>query len=111
MPKTSDITIRVKLNEDSVPETIQWSADSSGGEMENCEAFMLGIWDAKNAETLRIDLWTNEMRTDEMDKFMFQTFLTMADTYSRANQNEEMTKYIRDFAYMFGEKSGLIKRK
>lgn len=37
--------------------------------------------------------------------------MTMSDTYKRANQNEEMVHFIRDFAFSFGEKAGLIKRK
>ena len=46
-----------------------------------------------------------------MDKFFFETIMTMSDTYKRANQNEEMVHFIKDFAFAFGEKAGLIKRK
>ncbi len=110
--KKSAIQLNVTLDETNIPEKITWMASDSGMQSpENCKAFMLSLFDEQSAESLRIDLWTKEMRQDEMDKFFFETFMTMADTYMRSNQNEEMTKYIKDFAYMFGEKTGLIKRK
>lgn len=111
MGKTSTIRLNVTLGDDNVPENITWSADDNQQTPEECKAFMLSLFDGNADESLRIDLWTNEMRQDEMDKFFFETFLTMADTYKRANQQEEVTKFIRDFAFSFGEKVGLLKRK
>lgn len=110
--KRSTIQLQVSLDETNIPENITWMASDSGmKEPESCKAFMLSLFDEKNEESLRIDLWTKDMRQDEMDKFFFETFMTMADTYHRANQNDEMMKYIKDFAFMFGEKAGIIKRK
>ena len=112
MSKTSEIQLKVFLDEQNLPATITWLAtDSKMTEPENCKAFMLSLFDEKSAESLRIDLWTKEMRQDEMDKFFFETFMTMSDTYLRANQNEEMTNFIKDFAFKFGEKTGIIKKK
>jgi len=110
--KTSDIQLTIALDEQQVPAGITWYAsDSDMKKPEACKAFLLSIWDEASAETLRIDLWTKEMRQDEMDKFFFQTFMTMADTYLRANSEEEVVNFIKDFAFQFGEKTGLIKRK
>ncbi len=112
MNKTSEIQLKVFLDENNLPQTISWMAtDSQMQEPENCKAFMLSLFDEKSSESLRIDLWTKEMRQDEMDKFFFETFMTMADTYLRANKNEEMNNYIKDFAFKFGEKTGIIKKK
>ncbi len=112
MGKTSSINLKITLDESNIPENITWMAsDSSMQQPESCKAFMLSLYDEKQEETLRIDLWTKEMRQDEMDKFFFETIMTMSDTYKRANQNEEMVHFIKDFAFAFGEKAGLIKRK
>lgn len=111
MSKTSDIRLSVSLGADNIPETITWKADDGPGAPQECKAFMLSLFDGEADESLRIDLWTNEMRQDEMDKFFFETFMTMADTYKRANTNQEVTNFIRDFAFQFGEKVGLLKRK
>ncbi|MFI5171584.1 MAG: gliding motility protein GldC [Chitinophagales bacterium] len=112
MSKTSEIHLKVFLDENNLPENITWMAtDSQMTEPENCKAFMLSVFDEKSSESLRIDLWTKEMRQDEMDKFFFETLMTMSDTYLRANQNDEMMNYMKDFAFKFGEKTGIIKRK
>ncbi|HNV99199.1 MAG TPA: gliding motility protein GldC [Chitinophagales bacterium] len=112
MAKTSTIQLAVTLGSDNIPEKITWKADDNAQKApEECKAFMLSLFDGEADESLRIDLWTNEMRQDEMDKFFFETFLTMADTYKRANTNEEVTTLIKDFAFQFGEKVGLLKRK
>lgn len=110
--KKSDIQIRVELDNEMLPEKISWmAADSDVKTPSPCKAFMLSIFDEASSETLRIDLWTREMRQDEMDKFFFETFMTMADTYSRANKQDEVVNMIKEFAFGFGEKTGLIKRK
>lgn len=109
---TSEINLTVQLDDEHIPQNIKWFAsDSEMKQPENCKAFLLSLWDEQSAETLRIDLWTKEMRQDEMDKFFFQTFMTMADTYKRANQNDEIVNRIKDFAFSFGEQTNLLKRK
>jgi gliding motility-associated protein GldC len=112
MGKSSNINLTITLDESNIPESITWMAsDSSMQQPEACKAFMLSLYDEKQEETLRIDLWNKEMRQDEMDKFFFETFMTMSDTYKRANQNEEIVQMMRAFAFQFGEKAGVIKRK
>lgn len=111
MPKTENISINVTLDDQNIPEKITWNA--SGSEQEHDEeikAFMISFWDMKMSQTLRMDLWTKDMRTDEMDTFFFQTLMTMADTYKRANGDEKITDDIKRFAYTFGERTKLIKK-
>jgi gliding motility-associated protein GldC len=61
---------------------------------------MISIWDAVQKETLKIDLWTNEMSIDEMHSHFFQTMLSMADSYQKATKNpyvkEDMKKFAED---------------
>ena len=110
--RTSTITINVGLDEGKVPESISWSASESTAEaVRDAKAVILSFWDGRDRSALRMDLWTKEMRVDEMADFYFQTFMTMADTYKRANTNQEVTNFIKDFAFQFGEKVGLLKRK
>ena len=59
--------------------------------------------------TLRMDLWTKEMSIEEMNKFFFQTYITMADTFQRATNEDGMGEAMKDFAEFFGEKLGVIK--
>ena len=57
---------------------------------------------------MKIDLWTKEMKVDEMKKFFHQTFLALADTFERATGEDKMAGDMRDFCEYFAEKMKLI---
>ena len=102
---TSTITIDVHLDNDKVPEQINWKADSStAAEAQHAKAIMLSFWDGADKSALRIDLWTKDMMVDEMADFFYQTLITMADTYERATHNQEMVDDIKNFAKAFYKK-------
>ena len=104
--KTSTIAIDVQLNDDRVPENILWRAsDSTIENAQKAKAMMLSFWDGAEKTALRIDLWTKEMMVDEMTDFFYQTFMTMADTYNRATQDEELVEEMKKFAHEFYHKS------
>lgn len=103
--KQSSINIDVLLDADKVPAVINWNASDSTAETPNkAKAMMLAFWDSSDKTALRIDLWTKEMMMDEMADFFYQTLMTMADTYKRATQNEEMTNDMKKFAKDFYNK-------
>jgi uncharacterized protein YktA (UPF0223 family) len=45
------------------------------------------------------------MMVDEMTDFFYQTLMTMADTYNRATQHEELVEEMKKFAHEFYHKS------
>ncbi|WP_041997594.1 gliding motility protein GldC, partial [Capnocytophaga cynodegmi] len=81
MQKTSNIQLTVALDENKVPEKLFWNAEDGGINNEETKAIFLSVWDSKNKEALRIDLWTKEMPVDEMKMFFYQTLSAMADTF------------------------------
>ena len=107
--KTSNINIKVTLDENRVPEQLSWSAEDGGVENEEAKAMLLSMWDPNQKETLRIDLWTKDMPLDDMKQFFHQTLVTMADTFNRATQDEAMTETMKDFCDYFAEKMDLKK--
>ncbi len=101
--KTSEIRFKIGLDERNVPIDIKWQAtDSKNQELRDCKSIMVSIWDAVQKETLRIDLWTNEMTIDEMHSQYFQSLLTMTESYVKATRNphamEEMKKFAQELA-------------
>ena len=44
------------------------------GEKSESKSAMIAIWDSKENNTMRIDLWTQDMTVDEMKNFMFKTY-------------------------------------
>lgn len=99
MANESEIILRIGLDDEKVPQTIEWLAKDGGVDVpKDAKAFMLSIWDSNEQTALRIDLWTKKMMVDEMNDFFFQTYMTMADTYLRATQFEELATEMKDFA-------------
>lgn len=110
MGKTSNIQIQVGLDNDRIPENIEWRAtDSSESDrFQQAKAMMIAFWDGGDKTALRIDLWTKQMMVDEMADFFFQTLMTMADTYQRAtpykDQADDLRAFAKDFYKKFEEK-------
>lgn len=106
--KKKEIKIRVGLDNENVPEAINWKADDQKGPAQPCKAMLLALFDKKTNETLKIDLWTKEMQVVEMDRFFFQTLRAMADTYFKATNNSELAADMQRFVQYFGEKTEII---
>lgn len=102
----SNINIQVQLDEEKMPETIEWSAPDGGvADFQAAKAMLLSLWDGEEKSALRIDLWTKKMMVDEMNDFFYQTFFGMADTYLRATKNTALTNEIKTFAKAFHKKA------
>ncbi len=100
----SEIKFTIELDENRIPDNLRWTAKEGGVENEETKAIMLSIWDNKNKETLRIDLWTKDMPVDEMKVFFHQTLVAMSETYHRATADEKMAATMKDFCDYFAEK-------
>ncbi|PQB03674.1 gliding motility protein GldC [Aureitalea marina] len=100
----SKIEIEVQLDENKIPEKLNWSAPDGGVNNEESKAVLLSVWDHKAQEALRIDLWTKDMPLDEMKVFFHQTLTAMSDTFERATGDQKMSATMRDFCDYFAEK-------
>ena len=101
----NNIQLDIGLNEEKLPVSIQWSTDTDA-KSKACKAMFLSLFDEETKDTLKIDLWTTKMQINEMDRFMFQTLRSLADTYFRATQNRELASQMQQFVNYFGEQTG-----
>lgn len=106
----SDIKFKIGLDENRVPEEISWTAKEGGINNLASKAIMLSVWDHKDKDTLRMDLWTKDMPVDEMKQFFHQTLVSMADTFEKATNDEKMSDTMRDFCEYFAEKLEITKK-
>lgn len=104
-------TIRfdIDLDENQIPQNITWQA-SDNENSGDCDAAFLTIWDKKDKNTLRIDLWTKDMMIDDMHIFFHQMLLSMSDTYKRATGEDALSKEMKEFAFAIGEKMGILRK-
>lgn len=104
---SSEIILRVSLDENRVPEELWWTAEDGGIENEQARAMLLSVWDSKNQESLKIDLWTKDMPVEEMKVFFHQTLISLSETFYKATRDEKMTASMKDFCDYFAEKMEL----
>ena len=101
----STIKIDILLDPNKVPEQINWVASDSNADMvQKAKAMCIAFWDGADKTVLRIDLWTKDMMVDEMADFYYQMFMSMADTFKRATQQQEISDDMKKFAKTFFEK-------
>ncbi len=101
---SSKIKIEVGLDENRIPELMKWSADDGGISNKESKALLLSVWDSKEKETYKINLWTKDMPVDEMKQFFHQTLVSMADSFQLATNDDKMSATMRDFCDYFAEK-------
>lgn len=105
MLKSSDINLRVLMDDDGIEE-IRWRADEGPSQGEQAaKAMILALWDAEARSALRIDLWTKEMPVDDMNDFFFQTLMSLADTYKNATNDAALAGELKVFAQEFAARA------
>ena len=106
--KKAEIKITVELDDNNVPENMVWeSTDSATKEQVAVKSMMLALWDYQLKNSLRIDLWTNDMPVEDMKRFFYETLQTMADSFLRATGEEAIVEDLRDYCAHFAEKMNL----
>ena len=100
----SKITLDIELDVNKVPEKMYWSAPDGGINKSEAKAFLLSVWDEESKDTLRIDLWTKDMKIDDMKRFFHQTLLSMSNSLEKATNEDKMAADLRDFCDHFAEK-------
>jgi gliding motility-associated protein GldC len=106
--KTSDINIKVNLNENNLPIGMKWSASDGGIANEDAGAMLLSLWDPNKKNTMKIDLWTKDMSVEEMKQFFHQTLLTLSDTFERATGEHNISEDLRDYCFHFATKMEIL---
>ena len=83
---------------------IRTATDSTADMAQEAKAMCIAFWDGADKTAMRIDLWTKDMMMDEMADFYYQMMMTMADTFKRATQQQELSDDMKKFAKEFFDK-------
>ena len=102
----SEIHFEVELDENDFPKNICWSAsnkspDADSEEKEDTKAISIAVWDSKEQNTMRIDLWTKDMPLDEMRGFYINALAGMAEGVRDATGDEEMATAMLELCERF----------
>jgi gliding motility-associated protein GldC len=89
--KKSTINFTVELDANNVPDKILWDAtDKPDATMSETKSISIALWDEKQKNTLRIDLWTKDMPVNEMKRFYVDCIGGLAQSMLTSTGDEVM---------------------
>ena len=93
--KKSEINFKVELDENNVPEKIQWDAtDKPETGFSDSKSISISLWDHMQKNTLRIDLWTKDMPVNEMKRFYIDCLGGLSQSILTSTNDEFMASEI-----------------
>lgn len=93
--KKSTIQFSIELDQTNVPERIHWDAtDKPEDTPSETKSISVSLWDSKQKNTMRIDLWTKDMPVDEMKRFYIECVGGIAQSVLSATGDERMAQEI-----------------
>lgn len=104
----SEIKLTVSLDEKNVPNNISWESSENEQGPREVSSMFLSLWDLKDKNTFNINLWTPQMTVEELNLHVFQTFMTMAESYNNATKDAALYHLMKDLGLAFGEKANVI---
>ncbi|MBX2845291.1 MAG: hypothetical protein KTR13_03675 [Saprospiraceae bacterium] len=102
MPK-KDIQFQITLDNELIPEGIIWE-NSDDAKARQVKSLFVSGWDEKENSSLTFNIWTKDMRVDEMHHLYVQTLISLTDGFQKATGNEFVHEDMRTFLQNFEKK-------
>jgi gliding motility-associated protein GldC len=95
--KKSTIQFEVELDDKNIPTKILWDAtDKPDPGLTETKSISVALWDHKQKNTLRIDLWAKDMPVLEMKRFHIDCLGGLAQSVLTATGDEHMASEINE---------------
>jgi gliding motility-associated protein GldC len=89
--KKSTINFTVHLDDNNVPEKMYWEAtEKPDPALSETKSISIALWDHKQKNTLRIDLWAKDMPLNEMKRFYIDCIGGLAQSMLTSTGDEVM---------------------
>lgn len=89
--KKSNINFTVQLDHNNVPDKILWEAtEKPEPGLSETKSISIALWDHKEKNTLRIDLWSKDMPVDDMKRFYVDCIGGLAQSMLSSTGDEFM---------------------
>src|SRR3546814_15772220 len=102
--RKAEILFQVELDDEHLPEKLNWKATDSTGELQPCTSVLMSVWDHRRQTTLRVDRWTKDMPVDEMKRVFYERLITMHAPFKRPTGENKNTEEHRDYIGQLSDK-------
>jgi gliding motility-associated protein GldC len=107
--REKEVKIKLSLDDNDIPSKMWWSStDDKKDSAPEMKAMFLSMFDKDTKDTLKLDLWTKDFQMNEMDRFIYHTIRSLADSYLKATNNKDLANDMQRFAEYFGEKTEIL---
>jgi gliding motility-associated protein GldC len=94
--KKSTIQFTIELDENNLPEKIEWDATDKPEETASeTKSISLALWDHAQRNTLRIDLWAKDMPVEDMKRFYIDCIGGLSQSVLSSTGDEVMANEMK----------------
>lgn len=91
------IEFKVSFDEKNIPEEITWLANEDMATDVLLKSLFIAGWEEKTKSTATFNIWTKEMRVDEMQHLFVQSLLTLSSGFERATGEKGIVDKMKVF--------------
>ncbi|MCF8268094.1 MAG: hypothetical protein K9I69_08400 [Ignavibacteriales bacterium] len=102
--KKAKIEIFVNLDDNNIPESIEWSSTDAGFPgTKQADSMLLSFWDKEEKNTMSLDLWTTSMLVPDMKMHIYQQIMGLAEICKNATGDQNLMGILLDCAGKISE--------
>ena len=102
------LKFEVELDENNLPNSIKMLEEKASNSSIDLKALMIGGWDAKKKETLRVDIWTKDMPVNDMFIMYHQNMMGMATSLEKSTGQNKLANALRDYCDFFAKETKIL---
>ena len=102
------LKFEVELDENNLPNSIKMLEEKASNSSIDLKALMIGGWDAKRKETLRVDIWTKDMPVNDMFIMYHQNMMGMATSLEKSTGQNKLANALRDYCDFFAKETKIL---
>lgn len=101
-----EIHFSLIFDEDNLPEQIIWEQNADMPESIELKSLFIAGWEEQAKSTASFNIWTKEMRVDEMQQLYIQSLLSLSKGFERATGDQKIVHKMKAFCESLAEDSG-----
>lgn len=103
-----EVSIKIQLDQENSPVSMNWSTSDGNIQKAPIKAMLMSLLDSAENETIKIDLWTKEMSTDDMKNFFHKAMISMTESFEKATGEKDICKELKQSFDQFAIKMNIL---
>lgn len=97
MPISKEIHFKVSFDENNIPEKIVWEANEDMKNAIELKSLFISGWEEEKKTSASFNIWTKDMRVDEMQQLFIQSLLSLSKGFEQATGDKNSVQKMKQF--------------